>query len=99
VGGVLGNRIAGRGNRTLGTLLGGALGAAGGSALGCKLQKNDQAKAERAMEEALAKDFSVKAIEGITVDADDLNNDIHASAAYRAHVVTVLAKRAVAARG
>lgn len=55
VGGVLGNRIAGRGNRTLGTLLGGALGAAGGSALGCKLQKNDQAKAERAMEEALAK--------------------------------------------
>lgn len=55
VGGVLGNRIAGRGSRTLGTLLGGALGAAGGSALGCKLQKNDQAKAERAMEEALAK--------------------------------------------
>ena len=55
VGGVLGNRIAGRGNRTLGTLLGGALGAAGGSALGCKLQKNDQAKAERAMEDALAK--------------------------------------------
>ena len=55
LGGVLGNRIAGRGNRTLGTLLGGALGAAGGSALGCKLQKNDQAKAERAMEDALAK--------------------------------------------
>lgn len=54
VGGVLGNRIAGRGNRTLGTLLGGALGAAGGSALGCKLQKNDQAKAEKAMEDALA---------------------------------------------
>jgi surface antigen len=55
VGGVLGNRIAGSGNRTLGTLLGGALGAAGGSALGCKLQKNDQAKAERAMQDALAK--------------------------------------------
>ena len=52
----------------------------------------------KAMEEALTKDFSVKAIEGIKVDASDLNNDIHASADYRAHVVTVLAKRAVAAR-
>ncbi len=55
LGGFLGNRIAGRGSRTLGTVLGGAMGAAAGSALGCKLQKNDQAKAETAMEEALAK--------------------------------------------
>lgn len=54
IGGLLGNRIAGRGSRTLGTIIGGALGAAGGSALGCKLQKNDQAKAERAMEDAVA---------------------------------------------
>lgn len=54
LGGLLGNRIAGRGSRTLGTVLGGALGAAAGSALGCKLQKNDQAKAERAMEDAVA---------------------------------------------
>jgi surface antigen len=53
IGGLLGNRIAGRGSRTLGTIIGGALGAAGGSALGCKLQKNDQAKAERAMEDAV----------------------------------------------
>lgn len=53
IGGLLGNRIAGRGSRTLGTLLGGALGAAAGSAVGCKLQKNDQAKAERAMEQAV----------------------------------------------
>lgn len=52
-----------------------------------------------AMEKALSRDFSVKSIEGITVPADELNNDMHASAAYRAHVVTVLAKRAVAARG
>jgi carbon-monoxide dehydrogenase medium subunit len=50
------------------------------------------------MEEALSRDFSVKSIEGITVPADEMNNDIHASAAYRAHVVGVLAKRAVAAR-
>jgi surface antigen len=54
VGGFLGNRIAGRGSRTLGTVIGGALGAAGGSALGCKLQKTDQVKAERAMEDAVA---------------------------------------------
>jgi surface antigen len=54
LGGLLGNRIAGRGSRTLGTILGGALGAAAGSAVGCKLQKNDQAKAEAAMEEAIA---------------------------------------------
>lgn len=55
LGGLLGNRIAGKGSRTLGTILGGAVGAAAGSALGCKLQKNDRAKAEKAMEDALAK--------------------------------------------
>ena len=53
LGGLLGNRIAGDGSRTLGTVLGGALGAAAGSAVGCKLQKNDQAKAERALEQAV----------------------------------------------
>ncbi len=53
LGALLGNRIAGRGSRTLGTIIGGALGAAAGSAIGCKLQKNDQAKAERAMEQAV----------------------------------------------
>ncbi len=53
LGGLLGNRIAGRGSRTLGTILGGVLGAAAGSALGCKLQKNDRAKAERALEQAV----------------------------------------------
>jgi surface antigen len=54
IGGLLGNRIAGSGSRTLGTIIGGALGAVAGSVLGCKLQKNDQAKAERAAQEALA---------------------------------------------
>jgi outer membrane lipoprotein SlyB len=53
LGGLLGNRIAGRGNRTLGTILGGVLGAAAGSALGCKLQKDDRVKAERALEQAV----------------------------------------------
>jgi len=53
LGGFLGNRIAGRGNRVIGTVLGGALGAAAGSAVGCKLQKNDRDKAERALEQAV----------------------------------------------
>lgn len=50
----------------------------------------------KAMEEALAKDFSGKAIENIKVPASGLNADIHGSAEYRAHLVTVMAKRAVA---
>lgn len=54
LGGFLGNRIAGRGSRTLGTLLGGALGAAAGSWIGCKLQKADQEKAERALETTIS---------------------------------------------
>lgn len=50
-----------------------------------------------AMEDALAGDFSPDAIKGIEVPADDLNNDIHASAEYRAHLISVMARRAVAA--
>lgn len=50
-----------------------------------------------AMEDALAKDFSANALEGLTVDAADLNSDLHASAEYRAHLVGVMAKRAVQA--
>jgi carbon-monoxide dehydrogenase medium subunit len=49
------------------------------------------------MERALAGDFSAKAVEGISVSASGLNSDIHASDEYRAHLVTVMAKRAVAA--
>lgn len=49
------------------------------------------------MEKALAGDFSPKAVEGISVPAAGLNSDIHASDEYRAHLVTVMAKRAVAA--
>ena len=48
------------------------------------------------MEAALAKDFSPKAVEGISVPAGGLMSDIHASAEYRANLVKVMAKRAVA---
>lgn len=50
-----------------------------------------------AMEKALAGGFSPDAVAAVTVPADGLNADIHASAEYRAHLVTVMAKRAVAA--
>ena len=49
------------------------------------------------MEAALAGDFSPQALGGIEVPADGLNSDIHGSAEYRAHLVSVMAKRAVAA--
>jgi len=48
-------------------------------------------------ENALARDFSAKAINGLTIAADGLNSDIHASAEYRAHLIKVMAKRAVEA--
>lgn len=50
-----------------------------------------------AMEEALAKNFSADAIKNGTVPADGLNADIHAGADYRAHLIGVMARRAVAA--
>lgn len=48
-----------------------------------------------AMEQALAQDFTPEAIAGIAIPADDLNADLHASSDYRAHLVTVMAQRAV----
>jgi len=50
-----------------------------------------------AMEAALATSFTPDAIKDIAIPDDRLNSDIHASAEYRAHLVTVMARRAVAA--
>jgi carbon-monoxide dehydrogenase medium subunit len=49
-----------------------------------------------AMEKALAAKFAPESVAAISIPADGLNGDIHASPEYRAHLVTVMAKRAVA---
>jgi len=47
-------------------------------------------------EQALSSNFAPGAIEHLNVDPSNLNSDIHASAEYRAHLVKVVAKRALA---
>lgn len=49
------------------------------------------------IERALAASFSPEALDAVTVSADGMLADIHGSAAYRANLVKVMAKRAVAA--
>lgn len=51
------------------------------------------------MEAALTANWSVEAVAGVKQAPDDLNSDIHGSAEYRANLVTVMAKRAVADAG
>jgi carbon-monoxide dehydrogenase medium subunit len=52
-----------------------------------------------AMEAALTRNWSAEAISAVAVPAEALNSDLHASAAYRAHLIGVLAGRAVAQAG
>ena len=54
---------------------------------------------QKDMEAALGKSWSADAVAGVKQSANGLNSDIHASAEYRAHLVTVMAKRAVQAAG
>ncbi|HEX6792561.1 MAG TPA: xanthine dehydrogenase family protein subunit M [Casimicrobiaceae bacterium] len=50
-----------------------------------------------AIENALAKSFTPVAAKGVSIDANGLNGDLHGSADYRAHLISVMASRAVAA--
>lgn len=50
----------------------------------------------KAMEDALAKNWSPDAVKSILVPVSELAGDIHASAEYRAHIIAVMAQRAVA---
>ncbi|UWQ89913.1 xanthine dehydrogenase family protein subunit M [Aliisedimentitalea scapharcae] len=50
-------------------------------------------------EAALSANFSADALDGLSVDSDAMIGDLHGSKAYRAHLVAVLTKRAVAAAG
>lgn len=49
------------------------------------------------LEAALGSNFSADAAKGVKIKADGLNSDLHATAEYRAHLVSVMAARAVAA--
>jgi carbon-monoxide dehydrogenase medium subunit len=49
------------------------------------------------MEKALAAKFAPESVASIKIKPDGLNNDLHASPEYRAHLITVMAKRAVEA--
>jgi carbon-monoxide dehydrogenase medium subunit len=47
------------------------------------------------LEEALTRSFTPEAAAGVKIDASDLNSDLHATAAYRANLISVLTQRAV----
>ncbi|MEQ9520518.1 MAG: xanthine dehydrogenase family protein subunit M [Parvibaculum sp.] len=49
------------------------------------------------MEEALKKNWNPDAVASIKVPADNILSDLHGAADYRAHLITVMAKRAIAA--
>ncbi len=53
----------------------------------------------KALEDKLGAKFAPESCDGVSVPATGLNTDLHGSAEYRAHLIPVLAKRAVAAAG
>ena len=48
-------------------------------------------------EAALSSNFSAGALDGLSASADGMISDLHGTPAYRAHLIGVLTKRAVAA--
>jgi carbon-monoxide dehydrogenase medium subunit len=51
------------------------------------------------LEAALGKSFTADAAKAVKIDAKDLNGDLHGSPEYRAHLIAVMAARAVTAAG
>ena len=49
----------------------------------------------RAIEEALAADLRPEALDALELPDAGFNSDLHASAQYRAHLIKIMAKRAV----
>jgi carbon-monoxide dehydrogenase medium subunit len=49
----------------------------------------------KGLEDALNKAFTAESAAGVKIDASDLNSDLHASADYRANLISVLTQRAV----
>ncbi|TCL72709.1 xanthine dehydrogenase family protein subunit M [Rhizobium sp. BK251] len=72
---------------------------AGGARVAVTGAGGDGVFRQKAMESALAANWSSQAIANVTVDPSNLMSDLHATAEYRANLVKVMAKRAVAAAG
>lgn len=53
----------------------------------------------KALEDALTQSFTPAAAKAVTIDAAGMNGDLHASPEYRAHLIPIIAARAVAAAG
>ncbi|MGB5092985.1 MAG: xanthine dehydrogenase family protein subunit M [Parvibaculum sp.] len=49
------------------------------------------------LEAALARNWSPESVAAIRISPEGINSDLHGTAAYRAHLITVMAKRAVTA--
>ncbi len=47
------------------------------------------------LEKALSDNFSSSAVDNVNVSSKELNTDIHASAEYRAHIIKVMAIKAM----
>ena len=47
------------------------------------------------IEAALSNNFSESSIDNVNISSSELNSDIHASAEYRAHIIKVMAKKAI----